>query len=57
MSRARECGTKIQHASRRGALNQIASLVKAGTHRGRMQAYRCPHCDAWHVGHRKNRRR
>lgn len=57
MSRARECGTKIPHRSRGAALKQIRSLIQAGTNGRAMQAYRCPHCGAWHVGHRKNRRR
>lgn len=57
MSRARECGSKQRHPDRGAALRHFQSLVRYGTAPGRMSVYRCPHCGAWHVGHRKRRRR
>lgn len=40
---ARCCIDKVQHTPRRA--RRIASEV------GDLQAYACPFCDSWHVGH------
>lgn len=44
--RARQCGTKIRHKNRIGALIHLKKLKNA-----QMNAYPCPHCGGWHVGH------
>lgn len=54
---ARECGAKKRWASREDALRGIAGLIARGAARGLMAAYRCPHCESWHIGHRPGRRR
>jgi len=42
----------VAHASRRAARRSIAYIRARGTihGRGRLITYRCPVCDAWHVG-------
>lgn len=57
MSRARECGTKQRHATRAEAKAHRAALVRSGSPVSGLSIYRCPHCGAFHVGHRKRRRR
>lgn len=56
MSKARECGAKQRHDTKAAAEAHVWSLVKAGTRRSRMQVYRCRHCGAWHVGHKRRNR-
>jgi len=53
----RMCEGKHRHPTRAEALAHIGSLVRRGAHGGRLNAYKCPHCDGFHVGHRPRRRR
>ena len=49
----RSCTSKSPFVSRRAA----KSLSRHGHHQdGTLQAYHCPHCDLWHLGHRRSRR-
>lgn len=50
---ARRCWPKEQHASREAAEAQKRSILKRGLEGDakRIHVYRCPHCNAWHVGH------
>jgi len=51
-SLSRSCSSKSVFTSRREAL----SLSHHGRHQdGSLQAYHCPHCDFWHLGHRRSR--
>lgn len=49
------CRTKIPHPTKRHAIDHIVNLKtskKVGKRRrGNLQAYKCEHCDQWHVGH------
>lgn len=57
MTRARECGTKRQHATRAAAEGHIWWMVSTlGARRARFRAYRCKHCGCWHVGHARKGR-
>jgi hypothetical protein len=49
----RSCTSKSAFVSRRAA----KTLSHQGRHQdGTLQAYHCPHCDLWHLGHRRARR-
>jgi len=49
---SRRCSSKSAFVTRREAL----SLSHHGRHQdGTLQAYHCPHCDLWHLGHRRPR--
>ena len=49
----RSCSSKSAFVTRREAL----SLSRHGRHQdGTLQAYHCPHCDLWHLGHKSSRR-
>jgi hypothetical protein len=49
---SRSCSSKSAFTTRRDAL----SLSRHGRHQdGTLQAYHCPHCDLWHLGHRRSR--
>jgi hypothetical protein len=49
----RACWPKEQHRSQGAAEAQVRSLVKRGLEKDlqAIHAYRCPHCDFFHVGH------
>ena len=48
----RSCSSKSVFTSRREAV----SLSRHGHHQdGTLQAYHCPHCEFWHLGHRRSR--
>lgn len=57
MTKARECGKKYPHNTKREAEAHKWSLVRGGARPGAMQVYKCPFCQKWHVGHKKRRRR
>jgi hypothetical protein len=46
--RRKACQGKIRHATEGVAWCAVRKLGAPGMH-----AYRCPHCGAWHVGHRR----
>lgn len=58
-TKTRSCvGKDHAHANRVGALAHIRSLVAArGARFSAYRAYECKHCGAWHVGHRRSRKR
>lgn len=46
------CGRKHKHKSKDTAENHIVALVLSGkAYEGDMEAYKCPFCGSWHVGH------
>jgi hypothetical protein len=46
------CDGKIQHASEIDAWTHIRALYRnTRAVAGSLRPYRCPTCDAWHVGH------
>ncbi|CAM5457348.1 hypothetical protein TMEC54S_03488 [Thauera mechernichensis] len=49
--RRRSCKRKIRHVSEADARHHIAALLNRKGWTGRMNAYRCPFCNGWHVGH------
>lgn len=54
MTESRECGTKIRHDSRRGAVIHRRALIRIkGASGALLSVYRCRHCGSWHVGNRK----
>lgn len=55
-TRARSCDGKRRHDTKAAAEDQLWALRRAGTARGSMGAYRCRHCDSWHVGHKPRKR-
>jgi len=46
----RSCRSKVPHGSRRVA-RAVAKDMMDRRGGGRLDAYRCRFCDAWHVGH------
>lgn len=49
----RACRDKERHRDRKTARKRLKSLVRARKARFMdMNVYVCPHCTAWHVGHR-----
>lgn len=52
LEKARACDGKAVHANRRGAELAIAAM-RARDRRAAvgLNAYRCPHCPGWHIGH------
>ncbi|MFV0678969.1 hypothetical protein [Ottowia sp.] len=55
--RRNQCGRKARHPSEAGAKVAIAKLRRAyGGAIGYLNAYKCPHCGAWHVGHARGGR-
>lgn len=57
-SKGRGCTGKVAQPTREAALAQLASLVRRrGALSSRYQAYQCPHCGAWHIGHRPRGKR
>lgn len=52
--RHRDCHGKHPHPDRAAALAALATLVRNRyAFHDTMRVYRCPHCNAWHVGHRR----
>ena len=50
--RRNQCGRKVRHADEAAARRAIWKLAQAyGGGLGYMNAYRCPHCSGWHIGH------
>lgn len=49
--RRKSCTRKIRHATEADAREHIGALVRRKGWTGRMNAYRCPFCNGWHVGH------
>ena len=47
------CRQKRQFHTRAAALRVVHTLIEQGAAEGSMNAYRCPRCGAWHVGHRR----
>lgn len=41
---------KIPHLSKDGAVEQLASMRRAGKARD-LKVYRCGKCGCWHIGH------
>lgn len=56
MSRARECGEKVQFKTRREAEDSMWH-VKRTTLATQLTVYRCKYCNFWHFGHTRRRRR
>lgn len=56
-TKARSCTGKATHESRTQALGHIHALARHGAAFTRYDAYRCRHCGAWHIGHRRNVKR
>lgn len=52
---ARKCWPKEMHETRGAAEAQMRSIQKRGLEKdaSRIHVYQCPHCQKWHVGHRK----
>jgi hypothetical protein len=55
--RRNACGNKVRHltaiAARAAIRRQVQRLQSTGAVVGHLQAYRCPFCHGWHVGHSK----
>lgn len=50
--RRNQCGSKVRHASEHAAHLAIRTMRRqAGGAIGYLNAYMCPHCGGWHVGH------
>lgn len=49
MSKARECGSKIQYRSKHDA--DWAAFKAKRSRLGAYGYYRCKHCSFWHIGH------
>lgn len=47
----RQCVGKRRYTSKSQAKAAIAALKAKGNWSGRMSAYRCPHCELFHIGH------
>lgn len=51
----RQCQGKNTYFSKAEAKSAIKRLLTHGVdaqrHRGRLRAYRCPHCHRFHIGH------
>lgn len=43
---------KTYHADKEAAMAQLRSLRRRGSHRDDLEAFKCPHCGGWHLGHR-----
>jgi hypothetical protein len=56
MTKARECGEKVQYRTRRAAQEGMW-LLKRQTLAIRLNVYRCRFCGFWHYGHTRRRRR
>lgn len=50
-TKARACDGKAQHATREAAEHAMRALIARGAPPGRLNAYQCAHCGAYHVGH------
>lgn len=51
--RRSQCGRKVRHpdeATARRAIHKLR-LAYGDAPLGYMNAYRCPHCGGWHIGH------
>jgi hypothetical protein len=55
-TRKKACESKRRYDTRREAQAHIQRLIKQGAAPRLMNAYRCPHCKGWHVGHRERGR-
>ena len=58
MGRVAECGPvdnpKYKYPSQEKALNAIFHRVRElGAKRARWNAYKCPYCNFWHIGHKR----
>lgn len=52
--RHRDCRGKRKHPDRQSAIAARESLIrKRFAFRDTMRVYKCPHCGAWHLGHRR----
>lgn len=49
--RRKECGSKIRYATVELANAFIHSLFRLGKKQGWLSAYKCKHCNGYHVGH------
>jgi hypothetical protein len=45
----RACMGKIPYKEKSEASEAKRRMLKKG--RGKMEAYKCPYCKAWHIGH------
>lgn len=55
MTKARECGQKVQYRTRTEA-RSVVSTIRRQTLATRLHEYRCRFCGFWHFGHRPRRR-
>ena len=46
-----QCKGKRPYSRKRDVKRAIKSAERTSLRVGRMSAYRCPHCGAWHMGH------
>lgn len=53
----RACHGKTRYTSRHNADNALWHLIRQGANPAAVTAYKCPHGDHWHVGHRVGNRR
>lgn len=51
--RRKACQGKVRHLTEAHARAAIHSLHTGKGWQGHMNAYRCPFCKGWHVGHAK----
>lgn len=59
LDRLRACPTgKVKHFTHESALQHIGQIRQAGRRKKGhvLNAYRCPQCQCWHVGHQSQRR-
>ena len=56
-TRARACDGKQKHPTRQQALAHRRSLIAQGAAATALVAYKCRHCQQWHVGHVMRRKR
>lgn len=53
--RRRKCTNKVRYATEQAARSASAGLARheqaLGLNSRWINAYRCPHCGGWHVGH------
>lgn len=49
--RRKSCTGKVRHASVEAGQREIHRLHRAHGYDGRMNCYRCPFCNGWHIGH------
>jgi hypothetical protein len=47
----RTCRRKVQHHSEKKALEARQKMAETSPHAGHLEAYECPTCGCWHLGH------